>query len=542
MAPDRRPSRGQLLLVGAITLVGLLLRLRSLSDSLFGDELSTYYTVAGHGLGRTLRIVESDQELTPPLYYVLAWLAARLGDTPEALRLPSLLAGIAAIPLTYLLGLRTVGRRAAIVGAALVATSPFLIFYSTEARAYSLMLLLGLVSTLTLLRALDHGRPRWWAAYAVSSCAALYTHYTVVFVLAGAFAWACFTRPGARRPLLAANAAAALGFLPWLPQFLADSRSPCARLIAMLQPFGLHTVRIDVGRWGLGHPDVSLATVPGHAALALLLVGIAAGVIGLLLERPGRPSRGVVLVLVLALAAPVGAALYSTIGNSVYISRNLIASWPGLALATGALVTGPSPIRRYVSPTLVLAAFAVAGAQMLRADTQRVDYGAAARFIDAAAAGTPVVEVPFPAPGPLSGIDVALSGLGRPSLARHPLLLLGAPSIAAAERARSQGVSACAVLPIPAPRTIAAQAVRLAAGRPLFLATLGAAPISQLRAAAGNPVATFLAALPPGYRVVWTRTFPGLAPLSVYELARAKPPTSVTPRGREARAPRQADS
>src|SRR5205085_11633972 len=103
--------------------VGLLLRLSSLSNSLFGDELSTYYAVAGHGLGRTLQIVRSDQELNPPLYFALAWLFARLGDTPEALRLPSMLAGTAAIPLTYLLGMRTVGRRAAIIGAALVATS-----------------------------------------------------------------------------------------------------------------------------------------------------------------------------------------------------------------------------------------------------------------------------------------------------------------------------------------------------------------------------------------------------------------------------------
>ena len=155
------PAATPLILVGVMTVIGLLLRLPSLGDSLFGDELSTYFTVTGHGLGRTVRIVRSDQELTPPLYYVLAWLTSRLGSSPDALRLPSVLAGVTAIPLTYCLGMRTVGRNAALVGTGLMAASPFLIFYSTEARAYALMLVLGLLSTLALLKALEAGQRRW---------------------------------------------------------------------------------------------------------------------------------------------------------------------------------------------------------------------------------------------------------------------------------------------------------------------------------------------------------------------------------------------
>ena len=44
------------------------------------------------------------------------------------LRAPSFLAGVAAIPLVYLLGARTVGRAAALVAAAITALSPFMIF------------------------------------------------------------------------------------------------------------------------------------------------------------------------------------------------------------------------------------------------------------------------------------------------------------------------------------------------------------------------------------------------------------------------------
>ncbi len=163
-------------LVGIITVGGLLLRLPSFHDSLFGDEISTYFIVTGHSLPRVLRLVESNQETSPPLYFMLAWATKGLLSSPaESIRLVSLITGTAAIPLTFLLGLWTVGRRAALVGATCVALSPYMIFYSTEARPFMLMLFLTLLSTLALLRALDSGKNRWWVAYAACSCGAVYS-------------------------------------------------------------------------------------------------------------------------------------------------------------------------------------------------------------------------------------------------------------------------------------------------------------------------------------------------------------------------------
>jgi hypothetical protein len=60
-------------LLAVVTIGGLLLRLKSFHDALFGDELSTYYIVTGHSLSRVLRLVESNQETSPPLYWILAW-------------------------------------------------------------------------------------------------------------------------------------------------------------------------------------------------------------------------------------------------------------------------------------------------------------------------------------------------------------------------------------------------------------------------------------------------------------------------------------
>ena len=133
------------------------------------------------------------------------------------LRAPSYLAGVAAIPLVYLIGARTVGRCAAVVASAITALGPFMIYYSTEARGYELMVVLVMLSTLAMLVAIDDRRARWWVLYAASSCAAMYTHYTAVFFLGAQLRVALWAHPEARRAAVLANLGAVIGFLPGSP-------------------------------------------------------------------------------------------------------------------------------------------------------------------------------------------------------------------------------------------------------------------------------------------------------------------------------------
>src|SRR6267154_3413805 len=129
-----------MLVVAALTVGGAVLRVIVARQSVFADELSTYWISATHGLGGVLSLLYSTgrihhAEITPPLSFLASWLTTRLGKSPELLRLPALIAGTATIPLIYLLGLRTLPRRAALLSTALTALSPFMIYYSAEARA-----------------------------------------------------------------------------------------------------------------------------------------------------------------------------------------------------------------------------------------------------------------------------------------------------------------------------------------------------------------------------------------------------------------------
>src|SRR5436190_20055625 len=76
------------------------------------------------------------------------------------------------------------GRRAALLAGLLAACSPLLVWYSQEARAYALLVLLGSLSVLLMLRALERPSGARLAAWAVVAALALCSHYFAVFLVA----------------------------------------------------------------------------------------------------------------------------------------------------------------------------------------------------------------------------------------------------------------------------------------------------------------------------------------------------------------------
>jgi mannosyltransferase len=525
--------------VALITVVGLLLRLPSLSNSLFGDEVGSYYIVTDHSVGQILHLLDGHSvDLTPPLYYLASWAMERFGSSPQLLRLVSLLAGTAAIPLTYLLGLRTVGRKAATAAAILVALSPFLIFYSTEARAYALVMALVLGSTLALLRALETSRPSTWAIYALLSCAAIYTQYTAVFVLAAQLLWAFIGYPDARRALIAANAAAAIGFVPWLPALIKNTHSFGTKVFGVIEPFGLHAVSRDLAHVAVGHPYIELAAVPGMVALVLILAGIALAVLSAARTLDPRLTSSLALLpILLAVATPVGLVVYSVLRESVWDMRNLIPSWPGFAVALGGVLTSVNGRFKLVPVALVAGGFAVGAVTMLSPRYQRPDYTAAVRFVlHDGRAQDPIAIVQAPTPGPLAAVDAALGYAGQRS---RTVLRIGSAPLQAVLRAPPY-----ALLPPTSAGALASQAAHLEGATKVFVIAPGTASFATLlhsgrvnaRAVLGplfgsgttgalfattyEPLSSFMRYTERWFRPVGSRTFPGFLKLSVYVFER----------------------
>ena len=102
------------------------------------------------------------------------------GDHPWVIRLPAFVAGIAVIPLTFLVARRAHGDGAGLIAAAFVATSSVLIEYSTNARGYTIVgaIFLGL---LALQPALIRDEPRAWRWFAILSAIGFFTIPTMLF-------------------------------------------------------------------------------------------------------------------------------------------------------------------------------------------------------------------------------------------------------------------------------------------------------------------------------------------------------------------------
>ena len=209
-------------------------------QSFWHDEAVTAHRILQHSLFATLGKIPGSED-TPPLYYLLAWLWTRVfGISEVGLRSLSALIGTATVPVAFLAMRTLTPRRApALATAALAAVSPVLVWYSQEARAYILLVLLGTLSFLFFLRAL-RGRSRrdliWWA---VSSALALCTHYFAVFLLLPEALWLLRSRVGAPRERWAA-----LGGVGWsAPRWY---RSPSTR------PTAATRVGSPTSRWRTG--------------------------------------------------------------------------------------------------------------------------------------------------------------------------------------------------------------------------------------------------------------------------------------------------
>ncbi len=480
---------------------GAVIRIVYAGQDLFADELSTYWIISTNGLGGVIDTVHSTAEITPPFSFVLSWLATRIDLSPEMFRLPALVGGIGTIPIVYWIGTRTVGRGAGLLAAAMTALSPFMIYYSAEARGYGLMMFLVAGSTLLLLLAVDRGgrgRWGWWGAYALFTCAAAYTHYTSIFVIAVQFAWVLWAHPRSRRSAVLAAAAAAVGFLPWITGLKGDLDSPTTEILSVLSPFDLESVRVSIEHWALGFPYSStggLGDLPGIPALVLLAAGFAvAAVAAATAAVPVREwyrtaDHRLALIIALALATPIGEAIASAVGSNVFGTRNLAASWPYLGLAVAAMLTIGNRRLRLVASALVVVAFAIGTVTMLGSAYERPQYDAAARYIEDQGIGV-VVDGSAITPGPLTNMDVSLS----PQIAD---LRLNVPQ----ERDHPFGFTDRR----PVPATVGAQAAALVDGAPIaFVLGIDAEPPEEV-----------LDQLPRGYRLTGERTFPGILSLKV---------------------------
>ncbi len=351
------------ILLFSFVLAAFALRLYRLgAQELRGDEAFGYF----FSLQPLPEIVAATLTLREPhpvaAYYLQHFWLQWAGHSEFALRFASAGFGLLAVALLYALGRELLHKRSALLATLLLASAPYAIWHSQDARMYSMSLALTLAATWLMVLWLQ--RQRWsrqWsvaAAYLLVSWLALHTHYFAVFVLAAhtlfvLVTWAGFW-PGSATSArtvgqwVVMQAVLALSYLPWLlrvrgilDNYGGNGDSPT--LIAMLWR------ALSVFAVGESTPTEQR---PWWALLALLLLLLGGWQ---LWRQQGSAQRRALPLLVLYLAVPLFVTWWSARDRPIFNERYLVAALPAFFLLTAAALPHHRPAwRGWVTAPLLL--------------------------------------------------------------------------------------------------------------------------------------------------------------------------------------------
>ena len=129
------------------------------------------------------------------LYYFLLREWIHLGDSEFMVRSLSVLFSVLTIPAMYGLGKRLFDRATGLTAAALLSVHSFHILWSQQARSYSLLLFLLVMSAYLLIGVLESNSRAGWIAFSVVAALSVYAHLFAVLVLAAFGLSILFSRP-----------------------------------------------------------------------------------------------------------------------------------------------------------------------------------------------------------------------------------------------------------------------------------------------------------------------------------------------------------
>lgn len=338
------------------------------TTSLWADEGDTWTTSATSTPYFFDAITDWDSHA--PLYFTFMRLVSAAADSPLALRLPSIVAGVVTIALAGRLGQRVAGSIGARGSVALAASSALLLYHASEARNYAITMALVAASTLLLISAAEVATTRRWLVYGGVASALALTHTLALTVIGAHLVWMAIEwqrtkrRPSGGQIAAVGLVTIAAGIVLVLLLRITDSRTE-------FDPVGLKT------------PVILVRDLLGNGSwLPLVPVGllVGAGIVHLLRTLPARRAAerpdAATLVLLAALVPPATLLLGSLVAPSSLVG----ARYSSVALPAVVVVasTGLVALRRLAVPLAVIAVASglVAQGQTI-ADRDREDFEAA---------------------------------------------------------------------------------------------------------------------------------------------------------------------
>ena len=169
------------------------------------------------------KLLTTDAHL-PVYYLIIKFTRLIFGGSEAALRFPALLFGLSLVPTVYFFGKELFSKRVGLWAAFLAATSYFIIWFSHQARMYTLTALLSVLSSYFFARLLKNFNRKNFLFYVLFGVLGVYTHYWLILVLFSHFAFLVLSLRKIKirelYPYFLAQIIIFLFFLPWLLGYL----------------------------------------------------------------------------------------------------------------------------------------------------------------------------------------------------------------------------------------------------------------------------------------------------------------------------------
>jgi len=184
---DRPGDNKNLLNVLAIVLIAFCLRLFMLgSQSLWLDEAVIYSQTKAAGIADVYSTVMNQEGHIGPLYHILNYLFCLFfGYSEWALRMPSAIYGTISVLFIYKIAEALWNRNVALLSSILMAFSPLHVWYSQEARMYSLWVMLILITTFLFIKMLEKRGLLLWLVLTTCASLSIWTFLNSIFVFLG---------------------------------------------------------------------------------------------------------------------------------------------------------------------------------------------------------------------------------------------------------------------------------------------------------------------------------------------------------------------
>lgn len=206
-------------MIWLILLLGLVLRIISLNQSLWLDEAINTLAVKNYSLV-DLITQYARADFHPPGWFIILWFWTKIfGYSEIAVRIPSVIFGLLTIWIVYSIGKKLISKELGIIAALLLSINPLHVYYSQEARMYALATLAVSVNILVILK-LVKGEKLNFIFLIFSNIFVLISDYLAYFIFSAEFIFLLNYKKDLIKKWLIALSSALLFGVWWIPTFL----------------------------------------------------------------------------------------------------------------------------------------------------------------------------------------------------------------------------------------------------------------------------------------------------------------------------------